>query len=234
VEAQLGSGGNFAMIAHQFSQSPSAAAGGDIGWVHDGQLAPELSAALTKMTAGSVSPPIRSIGGYYILALRARQAPLGTRIATIKQAAVGPDSVLPLARLLLPLGSTPTKDAIQSAAKIADNIRAGFTGCEMLSKVPEKLKGAVYTDLGNMRVGDLNPEIQKALSGTPSGEMAAPLMSDVGMELIARCDRKIVIETAYKMPTRDQVENTLFDQQISAMARRYIRDLRRGVDVEVR
>jgi peptidyl-prolyl cis-trans isomerase SurA len=36
------------------------------------------------------------------------------------------------------------------------------------------------------------------------------------------------------LPTRQEVENMLFDQQISAMARRYMRDLRRGVDVEVR
>src|ERR1700733_10082983 len=32
VEAQLKTGGVFAMVAHQFSQSPSAAAGGDIGY----------------------------------------------------------------------------------------------------------------------------------------------------------------------------------------------------------
>ena len=52
--------------------------------------------------------------------------------------------------------------------------------------------------------------------------------------MIARCDKKIVVQTAYVMPTREQVENNLFDQQISALARRYMRDLRRDVDVEVR
>lgn len=234
VESQLKSGGNFAMIAHQFSQSPSAAAGGDIGWVHEGQLAPELNAALTKMAANTVSEPIRSIGGYYILALRQRQEPLGTKIDTPKEAPITPDSMLALARLLLPLGANPSKENAQKAIQIASSIRTGFGGCEFLAKVPEQLKGSVYMNLGNMRVGDLSPEIQKALATTHSGEMAPPFISEAGVEMIARCDKKIVIQTAYQMPSRQEIENMLFDQQISALARRYLRDLRRGVDVEVR
>ena len=173
-------------------------------------------------------------GGYYILALRARQEPLGTKISTTKEDAITTDSMLPLARLLLPLGVGTTKEMVDSASKLAANIRTGFNGCDGLSKVPEELKGAVYMNLGNMRVGDLSPEIQKALTNTHSGEMAQPFISTAGVEMIARCDKKIVIQTAYVMPTRQDVENMLFDQQISAMARRYMRDLRRGVDVEVR
>ncbi|MEI9929282.1 MAG: SurA N-terminal domain-containing protein [Rhizomicrobium sp.] len=37
--------------------------GGDIGWVNDGQLAPELNAALGKMQIESVSQPLRATGG---------------------------------------------------------------------------------------------------------------------------------------------------------------------------
>jgi peptidyl-prolyl cis-trans isomerase SurA len=234
VEDQLKAGGNFGMIAHQFSQSPSAAAGGDIGYVYEGQLAPELNAALKKMPVNSVSEPVRSIGGYYILALRARQEPLGTKIDNVKEDTVTADSVLPLARLLLPLGAGSTKEMVDIASKIAANIRNNFSGCDDLAKTPENLKGAVYMNLGNMRVGDLSPEIQKTLISTHSGEMASPLISAAGVEMIGRCDKKIVVQTAYVLPTRQEVENMLFDQQISAMARRYMRDLRRGVDVEVR
>jgi peptidyl-prolyl cis-trans isomerase SurA len=104
----------------------------------------------------------------------------------------------------------------------------------MLQKIPAQVSGTVFMNLGNMKVGDLSPEIQKALSTTHSGEAAAPFMSAAGVELIGRCDKKIVVQTAYTMPTRQDVENQLFQQQISAMARRYVRTLRRGVDVEVR
>ena len=181
-----------------------------------------------------MSPPIRSIGGYYIVSLRARQEPLGTKINAPAEAAINPDSTLPLARLLLPLGPSPTKDTVEAATKIANSLRANYGGCEMLQKLPQQLSGAVYMNLGNMKLSDLSPEILKALATTHSGEAAMPFVSQAGIELIGRCDKKIVVQTAYTLPSRQDVENQLFQQQISAMARRYMRDLRRGVDVEIR
>jgi peptidyl-prolyl cis-trans isomerase SurA len=234
VEEQLKSGGNFGQIARQFSQSPSAASGGDMGLVHEGQLAPELNAELQKMPINTVSPPIRSIGGYYILALRGRQEPMGTKIDNPNEIKITSDTTLPLVRLLLPLGNAPTKEVADQAMKVANNLRAAYQGCEMFEKVPAQLPGAVYMNLGNMKVGDLSEDIQKALEASHAGEAAAPVISNQGVELIGRCDKKIMVQTAYKMPTRDDVENQLFQEQISAMARRYMRDLRRGVDVEVR
>jgi peptidyl-prolyl cis-trans isomerase SurA len=73
IEVQLQSGARFGTVARQFSQSPTAASDGDLGWVYQGQLPSELDEALQKMSVGSVSPPIRSAGGYYILGLRGRQ-----------------------------------------------------------------------------------------------------------------------------------------------------------------
>jgi peptidyl-prolyl cis-trans isomerase SurA len=186
------------------------------------------------MTVNSVSAPIRSIGGYYIISLRARQEPMGTKIAAAAEASTSPDSTLPLSRLLLPVGGSPSKEVVESAMKIANNLRAAYQGCEMLQKIPAQITGSVYMNLGEMKVGDLSPEIQKALAATHSGEAAAPFLSAAGVELVGRCDKKVVVQTAYVMPTRQDVENQLFQQQISAMARRYMRDLRRGVDVEVR
>jgi peptidyl-prolyl cis-trans isomerase SurA len=234
VEEQIKSGGNFAQIARQFSQSPSAASGGDMGLVHEGQLAPELNAALTKMAVNSISPPLRSIGGYYILALRVRLEPMGTKIDNPNEIQVTAETTLPLARLLLPLSASATKEVADQAMKIANNLRAAYQGCEMFEKVPAQLPGAVYMNLGTMKVGDLSEDIQKALATSHAGEAAPPVMSNQGVELIGRCDKKIMVQAAYKMPSHDDVENQLFQQQISAMARRYMRDLRRGVDVEVR
>ena len=36
------------------------------------------------------------------------------------------------------------------------------------------------------------------------------------------------------MPTRSQVEDQLFQNQIAALARRYLRDLKRGANIQVR
>ena len=94
-------------MARQFSQIPPAATGGDMGWVHEGQLAPELNTALTKMALGqrvTTHPLHRRL---LHLGLRARQEPLGTKIADAPtEAPTSPDGTLPLARLLLPLGAS--------------------------------------------------------------------------------------------------------------------------------
>jgi peptidyl-prolyl cis-trans isomerase SurA len=233
IEQQIKDGASFQAVAHQFSQNPAAAQGGAIGWVHEGQLAPELNAALVQMKQGDLSSPIRSAGGYYILNLQARQEPLGTKIANVSTAA-NSDGTLPLSRLLLPLGTNPTKDVIDAGMQAAAQIHQGFGGCDRLKALAEKMKGTVYADLGNMNPAELSPEIQKALSQTPPGETTVPLRSDAGVELIARCDKRIEVLTAYQMPTREQVQEILFDAQISALAQRYMRDLKRGANVEVR
>lgn len=57
----------FEMYAAQFSQSPSAASGGRLGWINTGQLPETLDNALQKMSAGQVSDPILYNDAYYIL-----------------------------------------------------------------------------------------------------------------------------------------------------------------------
>jgi peptidyl-prolyl cis-trans isomerase SurA len=234
MESQLQAGAQFGALAHQFSQNPAAAQGGSIGWVHEGQLPTELNDALVKMTQGQISPPVRAAGGYYILQLAARQEPAGTKIEAPTTAPTNPDGTLPLARLLLPLGSSPTQEMANAGMNAGDQIRRAFAGCDQLKALSVKMTGSVYMDLGNMKPSDLSPDIQKALAQTQPGEATVPILSDAGVEIIARCDKRVEVETAYQMPSREQVEEELFNTQISALAQRYMRDLKRDADVEVR
>lgn len=60
----------FELYAMQFSESPSAANGGNLGWVNSGKLASALESALKKMKPGEISEPISVGDGYYILKLQ--------------------------------------------------------------------------------------------------------------------------------------------------------------------
>jgi peptidyl-prolyl cis-trans isomerase SurA len=231
---QLHQGAPFAMVARQFSQHPTAATGGDIGWVYDGQLAPELNKEVAKMEVGQITPPIRSTGGYYVLALRERQEPLGTKVAAAPTGPTGPAGTLPLARLLLPINPRGPKEQIAQAMEVAGQIASHYAGCQSLEEVHKKLPGSVYMNLGDAVLADLSPQIRDALKNSKSGDAAAPFMSDAGVELIARCDKRQQVLTAYTLPTRQQVEDELFQNQIAALARRYLRDLRRDSNIQVR
>jgi peptidyl-prolyl cis-trans isomerase SurA len=60
----------FGKVAQQFSAAAGAERGGNIGWVQQGQLAPELDQALSTMQKDGISQPIRTQDGYHILQLR--------------------------------------------------------------------------------------------------------------------------------------------------------------------
>jgi peptidyl-prolyl cis-trans isomerase SurA len=235
LEGQLQAGAPFQVIARQFSQSPSAASGGDIGWIYDGQLAPELNAVLEKMSAGGVSQPVRSTGGYYIVALRERQEASNAKLPDpVQDLPKGPVDSLPLARLLLPLGPKPTQQIVESAMKVGTQISQHLSACQQLPKIQAQIRGSVYQNLGEMKLKDLSEQMQAELAKTQPGQATAPFLDAAGLEVIMRCDKAQPKLQAYHMPSRKEIEEQLFDQQVTAFARRYMRDLRRQADVEIR
>ena len=58
--------------------------------------------------------------------------------------------------------------------------------------------------------------------------------SAAGVEIIVRCDTAVRKIVPFRMPTRDEVENQLYSEQIAIMARSYLRTLRRDAVVEIR
>ena len=66
---QLREDSRFELYAMQFSQSPSASSGGNLGWVNKGNMQPALETALSKMKEGEISEPIEIGGNFYILKL---------------------------------------------------------------------------------------------------------------------------------------------------------------------
>ena len=234
LRAQLDAGAPFQVIARQFSQSPSAASGGDIDWVYDGQLAPELNVALEKMQSGSVSEPIRSLGGYYILELRERAEASNVKLPDpATEVPQGPVDRLPLARLLLPIGAKAAPSMIDQAMRFANDLEDRVTTCAQLQKVAVQIHGQ-FQNMGVFRVKDLSDSLQEALAKSQPGGAVPPFVDPAGVELIYRCDKALPKLEQYKMPTRQEVQERLFDEQVTAFARRYMRDLRRQADVEIR
>ncbi len=222
--AQMQQGVPFNLVAQQFSQNASAAQGGDLGWVQDGELAPELNEALRRMQPGQVSPPIRTLGGYTILALRDR------RILS------GPDpmmATLKLQQVALPLPKNATPKQLEDARKKIEKVRDALTSCDVIKRAARKVKDATVIDLGELAVGQLADRFRPAVATLAKGETSEPVRSEVGLHVFIVCDRKDAPNNS-KLPTREQIENRLYNQQLSMLARRYLRDLRRDSAIEMR
>ena len=233
LENQLHSGAPFAAVARQFSQNPTAAQGGDLGMVVDGQLPKELNDALSKMKPGMISEPIRSSGGYYILALRQRLEGEGTKIPEPAQQVDTHPSSLPLGRILLAIGPKPPKDLLERVVQVAGSIRDHISSCDQLPDLAKQAKGIQVFNLGTMPLSELSPEIQKALAQTEPGEVTAPFQSAAGVELIVRCDKAAPKLVAFQMPSRDDIEQQLFEDRMGVLSRQYLRDLKRDADIEL-
>src|SRR5262249_2937878 len=110
-----------------------------------------------------------------------------------------------------------------------------ISSCQRLEKIAQSIKGSVFNNLGEMKLSDLSEQMQAQLAKTQPGQPTELFLSAAGVEIIARCDKPLPKATiAFTIPTRDEVERRLFQQQISMLARRYIRDLRREANVETR
>jgi peptidyl-prolyl cis-trans isomerase SurA len=139
-----------------------------------------------------------------------------------------------LVRVLLPIGPKPAKDLEQRAMEAAGVVRSHIRDCQHAQEVVSKVPAAVYQNLGIMRLSDLSANMQSEIAKTPAGETTEPFASPAGVELIVRCDKAIPKQTVIVIPTRDQVEQQLYEEQMTVLARRYLRDLRREADVEAR
>jgi len=228
---QVKQGVSFQTMAGQFSQSPSAATGGEIGWVLEGQLPEELDHALLGLQPGQIAGPVRAEGGYYILLLRDRREPAGTVMQTEAAKPADPNAPVPLDRLLIPLPANADAVLKERAMNLANDVRGRIRACPDLPEMAKQLQGTVYQPLGSMSPRDLEPSLRQALSGTGPGESVKPFFSAAGVELIMRCDAVAAKPGVFQMPTRDQVQQQLAIQQMSSFSRSYLAELRRNAAI---
>ena len=234
ITQQIRQGAPFTAVASQFSQTPSAAEGGDIGWVVQGQLGDELDHAISELRPGQIAGPIRAEGGFYVVQLRDRREPFGTMIQETKPVAADPTAALPLDRLLIPLPPNPDAMLKQRAMLLATNVKSQVRACTDLPNVANQLQGTIYTMLGEVMPKDLNPDLRDALAKTGPGEVVEPFFSAAGLEIIMRCDPAPPKLVAFELPTHEQLQQQLFVQQMTIFAKSYLRDLRRDAVVETR
>ncbi len=213
---QLRSGGSFPALAQQFSEAASAARGGDLGWIQEGQLLEELDAALAKMRPGTLSPPIRSLSGFHILLLRdERQASLG-------------DVKLHLKQVVFALPEGAGEDRKQALIAQAEDARGKIAGCAGLDALAAEIGSSGSNDLGTVSPGDLSPRIRDIVISLPVGQPSAPMAIPGGLGILVVCER------TDSGVDRAKIRERLSGQRLDMLARRYMRDLRRNANVDVR
>lgn len=215
---QIRGGVRFDAIARQFSQSPTAAVGGDLGWVTQHELAPALGEAIQKMKPGEMSYPIRTGGGYYLVYLLDRRI-LGQP---------DPGQVeLSLVQVAFPAPPERQQQVMSEAQQISDSVKS----CGELAKVGRERAPQTSREIPEIKAGELPSQIRDAVLKLGVAEVSKPLMLQGAVVVVMVCQRK---DPPGGLPTREEVSESLARERLDTLARRYLRDLRRGAYVDIR
>ncbi|HKB09033.1 MAG TPA: peptidylprolyl isomerase [Vicinamibacterales bacterium] len=84
VSQRLAGGASFEALARESSTDESKSKGGDLGFVHRGQLAEDFERALRQLTPGHISPVIQTIYGFHLLRLADVRPPVQKTFADVK------------------------------------------------------------------------------------------------------------------------------------------------------
>jgi peptidyl-prolyl cis-trans isomerase SurA len=214
---QIKRGASFAAVARQFSQNADASQGGDIGWIEEGQLAPELNKALAAAPIGAVSDPIRTANGFHILGVRDK------RTVSLGDPA---KMTIDLAQAFRPYVNGDKDAALQEATRL----RAAVRGCTDLDSVlASSFTGWKAQKMGAMQPSKAPSWIVQKIDGVPVGGSSAPLATDKGAVVLFVCGRN-----DGGGADREAIMHNLGTEKMELQARHLLRDLRRAAYLDIR
>jgi peptidyl-prolyl cis-trans isomerase SurA len=216
------SGTPFPVLAQQFSQSPSAGQGGDLGWLQPGQMDPALERVVQAMQPRDVSAPVRTVTGYSVLYLIERR--------TFQGGGGAADATVQIDQLILPLAANAGAREVASQMNLAQQLAENANSCADLAALAREVPSGRASTLGNGAISTLPAEARQAVNGLNVNQPSAPLRTPEGVKILMICRR----DGGGGMPSRDNITNQLLQQRMELLARRYIRELRQTATVDIR
>ncbi len=219
---QIRAGARFAALAREFSQSATAAVGGDLGWAGISEIDPKVVEPIEEMEEGAILDPVRTLSGFRIIALTGRR----------KVAAADPKDIkVTLRQVFVPVEEGSGESGIADQIDRAKSARASVSGCLDAPMLARRLGADAPQDLGNLAMTDLSPQIRNVTASVPVGGASEPMRVPGGLVMLIVCARQV---PDVSLPDDQAVREQLRNRRLDSMARRYLRDLRRAAVIDVR
>jgi peptidyl-prolyl cis-trans isomerase SurA len=222
---QMKQGARFSAVARQFSQSPTAAVGGDMGWMRPDQLSAELGKEVAQLKVGELSRPIHAAGGYYLLLVLERRAGTGGGGTASTQ------EIYDIVQVVFPLPAKAGEAARRAALAEAESVRSAAKDCPALLKIGKE-KAPQLSSEGKLRSNEISPQMRNIVNQIGVGHASQPIVQKNGVGVIMVCGKST--GAAEPVASRDDVTETLIKQRLDTVSRRYLRDLRRNAYVDIR
>lgn len=206
IMEQLDAGAPFSLAAQRLSSAPTAASGGDMGWVSLDDIDPEVAETVRNMSSPGVSDPIVVNDGIYLINYKAKRDPddLETRVDLVRLAVLD--------------GS---EDVLREAASEANS-------CEAAIEAAADNDNLDATEIEDIRMEDLGQEGQNMINEVEIGQPTQVFALSGRLAVMYVCDRR---QSGAALPTREEMENRLFARELSMISDRSLRNLRREATI---
>lgn len=176
VLQMLKGGEDFAQLAKEYSDDPSASSGGELGWFARGDMVPEFDQVAFYLQVGEISDLVRTRFGYHIIKVQERE---GDRVRAC--------------HILFSL--MPSSQDWEMAKARAESLRQRILNGEDFAQLAKEYSQDLVSrdnggDLGWFEPDQLTESFRDALNYLMMGEVSQPVISSYGVHLLLVADRR--------------------------------------------
>ncbi|GAB5457632.1 MAG: peptidylprolyl isomerase [Henriciella sp.] len=206
IKSQLDAGAPFELAAQRFSSAPTAATGGDMGWVSLDDLDEARSAAINSANSQGLITPFVVEDGVYLMQIRNIREPSEKT------------SLVDLTRITV--ANQSEADMLAALEKIES--------CETISDVVDADENLRAVELADLNVEELGGEGKAMVLNTEVGKHTDIFAQSGTLAVMYVCGRR---DDMANIPNKVQIEDTLYAQQLGMISERSLRNLRREATI---
>jgi len=220
IEGKLEAGEDFAELAKEFSEGPSAKNGGSIGYVRLEDLnAPQFEAAVRQLTVGETSGPVLTEFGYHLI-----------RLEDVRDEEV-------LVRHILVQVKGGEEDW-EATALLADSIRTRLIEGADFAEMAERYSSDYKTKesggyVGEVVLANLPEHFRNAIHDVEIGGIAPVIREERGFRIVKVMDRTPEREYTFD-EAREELKGLLERQKTQERMNDYIEGLKEKYYVEIK
>ncbi|MCE2951604.1 MAG: peptidylprolyl isomerase [Alphaproteobacteria bacterium] len=222
LATQIQSGVPFPALATQFSSVPSAAKGGDRGWVSLSRLDPAIRQTIEHLPLKQVSQPIETSEGIALFVVRDRRAP-GESLEK--------DTLITFQQVLFPARKGASQEELYPLFMRAKSFTENTKSCALMKKSLGSDTRVRFQEVQKASVSNLPDELYTFLSKLGKEKASQPVMTDLGFMVFMVCD---IEQINPGEPTEDEVKDMLRSQELQNIAQRELRNLRSSAFIDIR
>jgi peptidyl-prolyl cis-trans isomerase SurA len=170
------------------------------------------------------------VRGKFQASLQVRDRDIMTAIGTMKAPnTTAYDYVLRPILLIVQQGSGI--QAIEARRREAEALRARFQSCDEGIRLARGLRDVAVKEPINRSSGDFNAKVREVLDATEIGHLTPPDITPQGVEVFAVCEKKAGAgDSGSERDAREQ----LFGKKFTAQGQKYLDELRRTAQIEIK